>query len=136
MNRRRLFQLVFLTAALPTLAQASGGGEKTEKKKGGGLSYLQLPTLTATIQRPNGRRGVLTVETGIDIPDPALRAKADLLAPRLRAAFVQSLQIYASGLAPASVPNADFIARQLQQQTDLILGRPGGRLLLGTILVN
>ena len=127
--------LAALAAALPAGARASGGGEKTEKKKGGGLSYLQLPTLTATIMRVDGRRGVLTVEAGIDIPDPALRAKADLLAPRFRAGFVQSLQIYASGLEPASPPNADFIARELQRETDRVLGR-GGRLLLGTILVN
>nr|QQZ50649.1 Tat pathway signal protein [Phenylobacterium glaciei] len=81
MDRRRLLSLAALAAALPAAAQASGGGEKTEKKKGGGLSYLQLPTLTATIMRVDGRRGVLTVETGIDIPDVALRARAELLAP-------------------------------------------------------
>ncbi|WP_293497658.1 Tat pathway signal protein [Phenylobacterium sp.] len=128
--------LAALAAALPVAAKASGGGEKSEKKKGGGLSYLQLPTLTATIMRVDGRRGVLTVETGIDIPDTALRARAELLAPRFRAGFVQTLQIYASGLDPATPPNADFIARELQRETDRLLGRPGGRLLLGTILVN
>ena len=136
MDRRRLMSLAALAAALPVAAKASGGGEKSEKKKGGGLSYLQLPTLTATIMRVDGRRGVLTVETGIDIPDTALRARAELLAPRFRAGFVQTLQIYASGLDPATPPNADFIARELQRETDRLLGRPGGRLLLGTILVN
>ena len=100
MDRRRLLSLAALAAALPAAAQASGGGEKSEKKKGGGLSYLQLPTLTATIMRVDGRRGVLTVETGIDIPDVAMRARAELLAPRFRAGFVQTLQIYASGLTP------------------------------------
>ena len=136
MDRRRLLSLAALAAALPVAAQASEGGEKTEKKKGGGLSYLQLPTLTATIMRPGGRRGVLTVETGIDVPDTALRARADLLAPRFRASFVQALQIYASGLAPSTAPNAEFIAHELQRETDRVLGGPGGKLLLGTILVN
>lgn len=136
MDRRRLMSLAALAAALPVAAQASGGGEKTEKKKGGGLSYLQLPTLTATIMRPDGRRGVLTVETGIDIPNTDQRAKADLLIPRFRAGFVQALQIYASGLSPATAPNAEFIARELQRETDRVLGGPGGKLLLGTLLVN
>jgi hypothetical protein len=136
MDRRRLMSLAALAAALPVAAQASGGGEKTEKKKGGGLSYLQLPTLTATIMRPDGRRGVLTVETGIDIPNTDQRAKADLLIPRFRAGFVQALQIYASGLSPSTAPNAEFIARELQRETDRVLGGPGGKLLLGTILVN
>ncbi|MDO8377586.1 Tat pathway signal protein [Phenylobacterium sp.] len=136
MERRRLLSLAALAAALPAAARASGGGEKSEKKKGGGLSYLQLPTLTATIMRVDGRRGVLTVETGIDIPDVALRARAELLAPRFRAAFVQALQIYASGMNASGPPNADFIARELQRETDRVLGKPGGRLLLGTILIN
>jgi hypothetical protein len=43
---------------------------------------------------------------------------------------------YAGSLGPGSAPNADYLSRELQRQTDLVLGRPGARLLLGTILVN
>jgi hypothetical protein len=92
--------------------------------------------LTATVFRPDGRRGVLTVEAGVDVPDAALRDRANLSQPRLRAAYVQFLESYAGGLAPGAPPDADYISSQLQNQTNLVLGRPGARLLLGSILIN
>jgi hypothetical protein len=132
--QRRAVILSLALALAPAAALASGGGG--EKKKGGGASYIQIPTLTATVFRSDGRRGVLTVETGVDVPDAGLRARAEGLLPRLRAAFAQVLQIYAAGLPAAAVPNADYLARQLQLQTDAVLGKAGAKLLLGTILVN
>jgi hypothetical protein len=131
MDRRRL--LVLGLIALPAFAAAE---EKGERKKGGGASFIQIQTMTATTIRPDGRRGVMTVEAGLDIPDGGLRARAEASIPRLRAAYAQVVQSYAAGLPPYGVPNADYIARELQRQTDLVLGRPGARLLLGTILVN
>jgi len=132
MRRRDL--LIVGLAALPGLALASE--PKAEKKKGGGLSYLQIPAVSATTVRANGKRGVLTVETGLDIPDTALRARAEASAPRLRAAFVQIVQTYAAGLTPNTAPNADFLAGELQRETNRVLGKAGAKLLLGTILVN
>ncbi len=133
MDRRRLLALTALVAVSPGLTAAAPQGEK---KKGGGASFLQINTLTASIMRANGRRGVLTVESGLDIPDAKLRAKADSVLPRIRAAFVQSLQIYASGITPGGVPNAEILARRLQREADRVLGRPGARVLIGTLLVN
>jgi len=79
---------------------------------------------------------VLTVETGLDVPDKTLRARAEASAPRMRAAFVQIVQTYAAGLAPGAPPNADFLAGELQREADRVLGKPGARLLLGSILAN
>jgi hypothetical protein len=135
MNRRALVLAATALLALPGAAAASGGG-KSEKKKGGGASYIQIPAVAATITRATGRRGVMTVETGIDVPDGALRARAEASLPRLRAAYVQTVQAYAAGLTPSTAPNCDFLARQLQRDTDMILGKKGARLLLGTVLVN
>lgn len=137
MDRRRLLALAALAPSALTLAAPGlGRAAPAEKKKGGGLSFIQINTLTATVIRPDGRRGVLTVETGIDIPDEKLRLQAESVLPRLRAAFVQTLQTYASGMNPAAPPNADFLARELQRDTDRVLGRQGARLLLGTMLMN
>lgn len=132
MDSRPLLALALIAALAPGAALASG----PEKKKGGGLTFIQLNTLTSTVIRPDGRRGVLTVETVIDVPDEKLRAKAEMLVPRLRAAYVQSLQIYASGMNPNSAPNADQLAIQLQRETDRVMGQKGARLLLGTMLMN
>jgi hypothetical protein len=130
-----MLRRTFLTALI-FLPSAALAAESEEKKKGGGQDYIQIPTLTATLTRPDGRRGVLTVETGVDVPDRKLRDRAEASTPRLRAAYAQVVMTYAGSLGPGSAPNADYLSRELQRQTDLVLGRPGARLLLGTILVN
>jgi hypothetical protein len=135
LDRRKLCGLILAGAAArpDVLLAAPEGGEK---KKGGGLSYIQFQTLTATLLRGGGRRGVLTVEAGVDVPEAGLRARAAASQPRLRAAYVQFLGAYAGGLSPGSPPDADYIARQLQALTNQVLGRPGAKLLIGTILIN
>jgi hypothetical protein len=131
---RRLFAALTALALLPAAALAGEGGDP--KRRTGGESYIPIDTLTAYTTRVNGQRGVLTVECGLDIPDPALRARAELVLPRLRAAFVQAVQIYAGGLPEGPPPNPDFLARNLQRATDQVLGRKGARVLMGAVLVN
>jgi hypothetical protein len=114
----------------------SGAAAAEEKKKGGGLDFIQIPTMTATITRRDGRHGVLTVETGVDVPDHRLHDYAEASIPRLRAAYAQVLMTYGAQLSPGSPPNADYLSRELQRQTDLVLGKPGAKLLLGAILIN
>jgi hypothetical protein len=133
LNRRRLIALIAAPAVLAPAAVFAQGGEK---KKGGGISYIQFPTLTATILRSNGQRGVLTVEAGVDVPNSALRARANLSEPRLRAAYVQLLQAYVWQLGPGEPPNPDYLSMALQRETDRVLGQPGAHLLLGAMLVN
>ena len=70
------------------------------------------------------------------MPDAGLHQRALISMPRLRAAYVQMVQAYASGLSPGAAPDADYISRMLQRETDKVLGKPGAKLLLGTILAN
>ncbi|HZV84094.1 MAG TPA: hypothetical protein VFF48_03825 [Brevundimonas sp.] len=63
MDRRDLLGLK--SATLKT----GGGGSAAPQP-----SYMRLPTITANVIRPGGRRGVMTVETGVDAANPALRA--------------------------------------------------------------
>jgi hypothetical protein len=132
MRRRTLLSLAVFawTAPAPALA-----GDR-EKKKVGGDSYIEIDTLTAYSTKPNGRRGVMTVDCGLDIPDPDLRARAQLLLPRLRAEFVQVVQIYAGGLPSGMPPNPDFLADGLQRVADRVLGRRGARVLIGAVLAD
>src|SRR5437762_6047244 len=99
MKRREFLGLTLLAAAAPACALASEDGKK---KKAGGASYIPIDTLTGATTRPGGRRGVMTVECGLDVPDGSLRARAEASLPRLRAAFVQTVQIYAAGLPPGA----------------------------------
>ena len=134
MRRRDLLVLIALAPAAAPIAAFAADGEK--KKKSGGVSYIPIETLTGATTKPDGRRGVLTVEVGLDVPNGGLRARAQAIMPRIRAAYVQTIMIYAAGLPPGSAPNADFLAAALQRETDQTLGQPGARLLLGAILVN
>ena len=137
MNRRGLIVAglagAFALALAPTLAAAQ---EKATHKKGGGASFIQLDTLTANVMRLDGRRGIITVEIGVDVLDAGLHARAAQSTPLLRAAYAEIVRTYAAGLPPGSPPNADYLSMALQRQTDAVLGRPGAKLLLGTILVN
>jgi hypothetical protein len=136
MKRRDLVRLLALAAAPALVAPAAWAAADEKKKKSGGVSYIPIETLTGATNRPDGRRGVLTVECGLDIPNGGLRARAEMIMPRIRAAYVQTVMIYAAGLPPGAAPNADFLAASLQRETNQLLGGPGARLLLGAMLVN
>jgi hypothetical protein len=131
MRRRLLLAFAALALLAPATASAS-----EEKKKAGGESYIPIQTLTAYTIKPGARRGVMTVDCGLDVPDAALRERVELVLPRIRAAFVQVVQIYAGGLPSGAPPNPDFIAGNLQRSADQVLGRKGARVLLGAVVVN
>ncbi len=120
------------TAVVAAEAEASG------KSEGGGApanAYIPLPTATATILRRDGRRGVMTVEVGVDVADQALRLRADQSKPRLSAAFNEVVRLAGERMLPSAPPDVEWLSRALQAATDRVLGRPGGKLLLGTVMV-
>lgn len=133
MNRRRIL-LTALAAFTPGLALAAGGGG--EKKTVGGENYLPIPTLLGMTRKSRGGHGVLSVDCGLHIPDAKLRERANLLIPRLRASYVQIVQSYAAGLPHGALPNVEYLIMALQRQTNLALGGPGARVLLGAVVVN
>ena len=134
--RRRLTVLV---AALVFAASGLGARQVAQAKdapKLNTLTYTSFDALTATVFRSDGRRGVLTVQGGLDVKDAALRSRAAASQPRLRDAYIRTLSVYAASLSPGSPPDVDQIGMRLQRATDEILRRPGARVLLGTVLVN
>jgi len=112
----------------PLKTSGGGGGEPQ-------ASYLRLPTITANVVRSGGGRGVMTVETGIDTPDAALRARVARSAPRLRAAYAAVVLQSASALLPGMPPDVERLIAQLQAATNTVMGRAGARLLIGTVMV-
>ncbi|MEN5231202.1 Tat pathway signal protein [Brevundimonas naejangsanensis] len=135
MDRRHLIGLTLSGLTLSSLALAGAAHASPEKGGGGKGGYLSLPTATATVLRRDGRRGVMTVETGLDIADGALMERARLSQPRLSAAYNEVVRIAAERLLPDAPPNVEWLAVALQHATDAILGRPGAKLLLGTVMV-
>lgn len=133
MDRRALIGLAALTTAL-VAAEAEASG----KSSGGGApanAYIPLPTATATILRRDGRRGVMTVEVGVDVTDEALRTRADQSRPRLSAAYNEVIRLAGERILPGAAPDVEWLSRALQAATDRVLGKPGAKLLLGTVMV-
>ncbi len=118
---------------------ASGPAQASEEPAKGAMPtthYVEFKTLTASVLRPDRRRGVLAVDASLDIPDAALRARAVSLTPRLRAAYSQALNVYGAGLPPGRPIDPEYLVREMQRQTDAAIGRPGAKFLIGSILVN
>lgn len=136
MDRRALLGLAAPLAC--GLAAVSASPVRAAGPTGGGPSdntYVRFPTVTATIMRRDGRRGTMTVETGVDVPDAALRLRAEQAAPRLRAAYNTVVQRNAAQILPGGPPDVERLSRELQAATNTVLGRAGARLLLGTVMV-
>ena len=127
MKRRAFLAAPLALAATPALASGGGG------RSAGG--YVRYPTITATTIRSDGRRGVMTVETGVDTPDAAMKLRAEQSQPRMRAVFNILVQREANTLLPGGVPNIERLGAQLQSATNIILGQRGGKLLLGTVMI-
>ena len=132
MNRRHLLGLLALIAAPPALAAEgeAGKGGKAEP------TFVRLPVVQANILRRNRTRGVISVESGVDVKDPKLRARVTQMQSPLRAAMARQLSLYTSNLAPGQAPNLDVLAPLLQKQVDLTVGGPGARLILQNVLIN
>ncbi len=129
-------RLCIIIAALTLAALGSPTAWAKDAPKLNTLTYTSFDALTATVLRSNGRRGVLTVQGGLDVKDPTLRTRAAASQPLLRDAYIRALSVYAASLTPGSPPDVDQIGMRLQRATDAILRRPGARVLLGTVLVN
>src|SRR5690606_5292092 len=132
MDRRRLMALTL--GGLTSGGMMLAGAARASSKAGGG-GYLPLPTATATVLRRDGRRGVMSVEVGLDVADAALLERARLSQPRLSAAYNELVRIAAQRLLADAPPDVEWLAVALQHATDAILGRPGAKLLLGTVMV-
>lgn len=135
MNRRALFSLAPLAGA--ALALAAVPAVASEEKSGAAPkdSYIRFPALTATIIRPDGRRGVMTIELGIDVPDTDLRTQAALDMPRLRSAYNIVAQQAAAALRPGDPPDVERLSHDLAVATFMTLRKRGATVLLGTVMV-
>jgi hypothetical protein len=130
-----VLSMVLAAAPVVVLAPAAHAEEGARKKSGGG-SFIPIRTLTANTFHADGRRGVFTVESGVDAPDPALHDRAAALIPVLRDAYAATIRTFAAGLRPNEAPNLDLLEARMQADTNRVLGRPGARLLLGSVMSN
>jgi hypothetical protein len=132
MRRRTLVALLLLGA--PVLGAAA---DRERERKSGGSSYVYVQALRGAMVKDTGRRRVLSVECGVDVPDDVeFRKRVEASVPRLRSAYASTVQAYAANLTPGSLPDTEFLARTLQADTDRVMGRKGARFLIGAVQVN
>jgi hypothetical protein len=73
---------------------------------------------------------------GLDIPDAALRRRAQLNAPRLRDALRTALATYSTTFyRTRTAPDPTELTRQMQLAVNRVLGAPGARVLLANVIV-
>jgi flagellar basal body-associated protein FliL len=130
-----LFSL-FLACAVSVAPAPALAGAHGKEEKAPAVTYFALQPLTAVAIRRDGRRGVLTLEAGIEAKDPKLMERAQQSTPRLRAAFAQVLMTYAAGMRRGTPPDVEYLGQELQKACDKVLGKPGSKVLLGSALLN
>ena len=132
MDRRALLGLALVAASA-----GSAAASPPPSDEGGAPpnSYINLNSINGFVTRANGRRGVFSVDVGIDVPDVELRTIAAAAGPRLRSELSQAVQRFAAALRPGEPPDVLRLSSDLQFAVNQALGRRGARLLLGTVLV-
>jgi hypothetical protein len=138
--RSLAFAIAFAAFAGP--AVASGGGAAPEQAPAtrqerltSAESFVPFPTLSAGVLQRSSTLGTIVVDMGIDVPDEALRRRAQLNAPRLRDALRTALATYASTYyRDRTAPDPTVLTRIMQQQIDRVLGAQGARVLLVNII--
>lgn len=136
---------VALFVALAAPAAASGGGSSApaqqqepasiQERLTSAETYMPMPAFQAGVLQRNINQGTIVVDMGLDIPDAALRRRAQLNAPRLRDALRTALANYSSVYYRVrTAPNPTELTRQMQAAVDRVLGAPGARVLLANII--
>lgn len=142
----RLIAFLTLGALLAaSTAYAAGGGaskaapsdDRAAKRISTGASYVHGPTIVTTLtQRLGAPRASVTVELGWDVPDAALRARMQLMRPRLNNATREALAEYVANRHRAGAqPNLAQMTQLLQIATDQAVGQAGARVLLANVVI-
>jgi hypothetical protein len=129
--------LALALAAGPAIAQPSGeqAPASRQERLTSADSWMAMPTLSAGVIQRFSSAGTLVVDMGIDIPDAALRSRAQLNQPRLRDALRTALSTYATVYyRDRTAPDPTTMTRLFQQAVDRTLGAAGARVLLVNII--
>jgi flagellar basal body-associated protein FliL len=138
-QNRRLLMLAAaaIVAAGPVAAQPASGSNSQDRQARltSAESFMPMPTLSTAVLQRNTSRGTIVVDMGIDIPDAALRARAQANQPRLRDALRTALSTYAGAYyRDRTAPDPTTLARLMQSAVDRTLGATGARVLFTNII--
>lgn len=148
MKLRSLLALFVCVLMASAPVYASGGGEK---KGGHGskakapkkqrpitslASWVMVDPFSVTVVQEDRIRGKVMVSFGMDVPDPELQAKAEMIMPRLQDAWLNALNMYAATtVRPEKPANIIEVSNILQSTADRVLGKPGSKVLIASVIV-
>ena len=153
MNLKLCAALLACVLAATAPAHAAGGGGHGAKKEGGHggskakapkkqrpitslESWVMVDPFSVTVIQNDKILGKVSVSFGMDVPDDDLRERAELIMPRLQDAWLNRLNLYASTtVRPGKPANIDDVSLLLQTTADQMLGKPGSRVLIGSVIV-
>lgn len=120
------------TFVSPTAALAASAG-KIEVRDS---PFVVQTQLAATVMRLSRPIGILQVDVGALVANPAQRQRTDALKPVLRDAWRRTTQEFANRYyVPGRVPDAVLLGQRLQVTTDEVLGLGTARVLLTSLIV-
>ena len=139
MSLRRQICIGLMSALAATFNAAPLAMAKAQDKAKGvetTTTVIEMEALTVNIFRSNYGRGKVEVIMSLDVPNASLRERTLQSMPRLRAAYVQTLTRIMYDLPPRTPPNIGALSAAMQRATDQVLGRPGAKVLLGSVVVS
>ena len=135
--------------AAPALAAPAAGPESSGLSPGGPMgrvlvgeevdSYVRMESVRSAIvlDRRSGARATLDVTFSLNAPQRGTRRAIEQRRLWLRAAYSETLLIYAGRMYRwGDVPDLDLLARLLQEDTDRLLGAGEAEVLLDTVLIH
>ena len=144
--------LIISVLAATAPVHAAGGGHGAKKEGHGGSkakapkkqrpitsleSWVMVDPFSVTVIQNDSIRGKVSVSFGMDVPDAELRERAELIMPRLQDAWLNRLNLYASTtVRPGKPANIDDVSQLLQSTADQVLGKPGSRALIASVIVD
>jgi flagellar basal body-associated protein FliL len=100
-------------------------------------SWVMVDPFSVTVVQEDRIRGKVLVSFGMDVPDAELREKAELVMPRLQDAWLSQLNLYAATtVRPGKPANITEVSNILQTVADRVLGKPGSKVLLASVIIN
>ena len=139
-NRILGIAIVLTLCVGPALAAGNGGQAdqapaSRQERLTSADSWLPMPTLSACILNRTSADATIIVDMGIDVPDAALRYRANANGPRIRDALRTALTNYANTYYRVQTsPDPATITRLLQQAVDQTLRAQGARVLLVNVM--
>jgi hypothetical protein len=119
-----------LATAQPALAAGKG------KSSSGESPFVGQTQIAVTIMQSFRPSGIMQLDAGIYVDNPAQRARVAALRPVLRDAWRRTSQDFANtNFIAGRVPNAVLLSQRLQTATDQIIGANNGRVLMISLIV-